>query len=28
VGGQEGGLGGGQIGPEAQNLHVTVINFF
>ena len=30
VGGQEGGLGrgGGYFGPEAQNLHVTVMDFF
>jgi len=27
VGGQEGGLGGGYYGPEAQKLHVTVMNF-
>ena len=25
VGGQEGGWGGGHFGPEAQNLHVTVM---
>jgi len=29
VGGQEGGWGGwGHFGPEAQNLHVTVMNYF
>ena len=28
VGGQKGGLGGGQFGPEAQKMHVGVREFF